>query len=243
MAWGALMGLGSGMQQLGGELMDMNKRQLAEKLAREREERAEERTVAREARRELLERQKVSETIINPDTGMKSLRNAYGDTIREEAMSQHELDALARDRQKEEASIQKALADSSLASAKANTFEEDRQLDREAIRARINASNASAGSSNRANRGLAGALTGANADVGTGQRVNDLLAANKTLVDDLTKGTENNPALYTVDELTELAEAARRSAIGADKDVNHTFQILMRREAAKRRANRTTSGL
>ena len=236
MGWGALMGLGNGLQQVGGMLEDMNKREFAEKLAREREDRAEQREKDREARRELLERQKVSTTTADPSRGVNVLRNSFGDVIREEPMTANELAQIDRDSRKEEASLRSVLAKAQSDEFAAGNLAEDREMERQLHRARLGQISASTAASNRSNRERS--LADSVANVGTGEKVNQLMAANKTLVDDLTKGTENSPADFTVGEITELADAARRAAIDQGKDVNQTFQILMRREQARRRAAR-----
>lgn len=50
MGWGAMMGLGQSLQQVGGMLMDNHKSKMKEKLELEREERADARTIASENR-------------------------------------------------------------------------------------------------------------------------------------------------------------------------------------------------
>ena len=50
MAWGALIGLGEGLKQTGSMIHDLNKQKLAEKLEKEREDRAEARKIRAEKR-------------------------------------------------------------------------------------------------------------------------------------------------------------------------------------------------
>lgn len=53
MGWGAMMGLGQSLQQVGGMVVDYNKDKMRAQLEREREERAEARALAREQRQDL----------------------------------------------------------------------------------------------------------------------------------------------------------------------------------------------
>lgn len=94
MSWGAMMGLGQGLQQVGGMLMDMNKEKMRERLEIEREQRAEQRELAKEKRQ--LEQFSGSYEI-DRDSGLKYRVNKAGhrmaDPVRLTAyeIRQHEL--------------------------------------------------------------------------------------------------------------------------------------------------------
>lgn len=81
-SWGALSGLGAGLQQFGNEWSDRAKAKLAEDLQRQREERTEERQLAREKRQEAARLRQVdsrnSQVEVDPVTGQykRVLRNS-----------------------------------------------------------------------------------------------------------------------------------------------------------------------
>lgn len=152
MAWGALMGLGNGLQQVGGMLEDKSKREVAEKLAREREDRSEDRLRAKEDRQVARENAAVARVGINPTTGMKEFFNRNEELLRAEPASAYELDSLKLAQQKEQAGLAKVLADTQYSQVRANTAAGKAELDQQLLRARIGTEGARQDSLNRANR-------------------------------------------------------------------------------------------
>lgn len=81
-SWGALSGLGAGLQQFGNDWSDREKSKLAEDLQRQREERAADRELAREQRQEAARLRQVdprnSQVEVDPSTGrmIRRLRNS-----------------------------------------------------------------------------------------------------------------------------------------------------------------------
>ena len=89
MGWGALMGLGQGLQQVGGSMMEQkqttDKMKLADQLEKEKEERQESYTKAREDRQDALEAQVVASWINVQDAKTKAWTtvglNKFGDKL------------------------------------------------------------------------------------------------------------------------------------------------------------------
>lgn len=110
-SWGALSGLGAGLQQFGNEWSDRAKAKLAEDLQRQREERREALDAAKEERRrqdalKQIDRYQTT-TDIDPATGQmtRQFRNSNGDLLRTEAVSQLEQDSIRRQAEAEEAKL------------------------------------------------------------------------------------------------------------------------------------------
>ena len=110
-SWGALSGLGAGLQQFGNEWSDRAKQKLADDLQKQREERAAERELAREKRQEAARLRQVDPRntglAVDPATGQMTriLRNSDYDTLRTEALSEYEADGLRRQEQADQAKL------------------------------------------------------------------------------------------------------------------------------------------
>lgn len=224
MAWGALMGLGNGLQQVGSMLEDKSKREVAEKLAREREDRSEDRLRAKEDRQVARENAAVARVGINPTTGMKEFFNRNEELLRAEPASAYELDSLKLAQQKEQAGLAKVLADTQYSQVRANTAAGKAELDQQLLRARIGTEGARQGSLNRANRS-GGSSTGATTPVGKGEAVNQLIKDFQPLIRSMTQEDEMNPEQQmSMEEIYDLANRSIDSATGASKDVGDTFR-------------------
>lgn len=184
---GWLAGLGAGMQQVGGELMDMNKRQMAEKLAREREDRAEERQMARENRALQRENAKVADTQVDVNSGMKRYFNANGDLLKEEPATAFELDSLKLAQQKEQAGLAKILADTRYSEVRADSAAGRSGLELELLGARVDSTRASAEASRASAVSARAAAARANAATAEASKTPTQEAA----IGSLMKETEN----------------------------------------------------
>lgn len=137
MGWGALMGLGQGLQQVGQTVQDNAKEKLKQKLLE-----------AKEARAEQKERMKVvnKRRFQTPEGVWQEVGvNAFGDDVGEARMlNQIELDQITNDAQKakEEAAnraLEKRLTESqiTLSEKKLANYDEDRELDIQKTKADI----------------------------------------------------------------------------------------------------------
>ena len=123
MGWGALMGLGEGLQQAGKMWQERDKQKLAEQLEREREERAEARAIAKEERTAQREATTVAEQRPEQDeNGVWYMRgyNSAGDPIGQPRIAtEGEIQSARMARDKDKASLDKLTSDAELAKFKA----------------------------------------------------------------------------------------------------------------------------
>lgn len=122
--WGALMGLGEGLQQAGKAWQDRDKQKLADQLEREREERAEQRAIAKEERTAQRLATTVAEQRPQQDSnGVWYMQgyNAAGTPIGEPRIAtEGEIQSARMARDKDRVSLDKLTADAELAKFKAD---------------------------------------------------------------------------------------------------------------------------
>ena len=225
MSWGALAGLGQGMQQVGTILMDREKARVAEELQKQREARAEERQRAKEKRDEEREAAKVADTREVQD-GNRWVRRSYnskGYVIREEDMATNEIDAILRSQRKDEEDIRYkgALADYNVAKAEGEPLRQ--RILNERTQAQIDTERA-----RQTELGVRARVAGQRGSSGTDgaaptreQAITDVMKE----AGDLTKG-------IPPDRLYELADAAMRNAEqlrerGINRDPLAIFRIYL----------------
>lgn len=138
--WAALA---AGADYAGKFIMDERKTELAERLAKEAEDRAEQRQIAREERAATRETKKVASSDVVQKNGSYIRRNlnAEGDVLKEEPLNPYEIDKLTRENQKESASIEKLLAETAKAKAEAAALPEKYSQERRYNEARIESYN------------------------------------------------------------------------------------------------------
>lgn len=161
MGWGVMMGLGQGLQQVSGMMLDQNKAKMAEKLELEREQRAAE----REERIFQRNQNTYGQTVYEQDgEGVwweidKAKNNSTLDrrlapkSKIDEFTNASRLDTL--NISNIESQIEKRGLEAELTRLATGSYAEDKALERQRTQAQINADNARAGSYSRANRGKA----------------------------------------------------------------------------------------
>lgn len=243
--WGVLQGLGDAMQSFGGA---MSKQALDEKLRKAREaredeleQRRNERQDAQYARTEMVEGGDGSVWEVDYDKQNREItrRPAAPNKVREIKQSQ----------QKENLTLESLLLEIEDRKRESRWEEEDRPLEREKMRAEIEAQRALAGQRSlsgqaamvRAQRtglggggGRSGSLAAAATGPSLGEAIPSLIKEYDPLVKEYTSG--DDPVL-SMEQVYELARAAiQASAERPDrKDPADTFRILLQREAAKRK--------
>ena len=123
-SWGALSGLGAGLQQFGNEWSARAKQKLADDLQKQREERAAERELAREQRQEAARLRQVDprNTMIDvdPTTGrmFRQLYNSEYQPLNRVEVGATEQESIRRQQAAEEAALNKRSLDAQLAQLK-----------------------------------------------------------------------------------------------------------------------------
>ena len=230
MSWGALAGLGQGMQQVGTILMDREKARVAEELQKQREARAEERERAKETRQAEREAAKVASTREVQD-GNRWVRRSYnsnGDVIREEDMATNEIDAILRSQRKDEEDIRYkgALADYNVAKAEGEPLRQ--RILNERTQAQIDTERA-----RQTELGVRARVAGERRTTETtppsiAQAANDLVKDNRALVESYTKAAAGETPKLSQDEVNEIARASLQAAGREGKDPTHVFQRALR---------------
>ena len=221
-SWGALSGLGAGLQQFGNEWSDRAKAKLAEDLQRQREERAEERQRAAEDRREAARLRQVdpraSSVEVDPVTGQmyRQLRNSEWSNLDRVDVSQSEQESIRRQQERDEAELRAKSLDAQLKELDLGRRPQKWAQEDAMHRARLGSESAlqaqryaSAARSNRS--GLEGVVTGGNRDSATDAQT--LIGAYPDLVKEYTTTPSDGQAKLSRDQVEELAHSVvRRSA-------------------------------
>lgn len=236
MSWGALGGLGQGLQAVGREWGERQKQALAEKLASERE-------VAREERAEARERRKVAkENMIERGGKWYNQRiNSYGDVISEEAATPDQVRARARDEQLADLTLESKGLEAALRGKQVNTFDEDRQwkredqlFDREQEERRTRASETSARAS--LERALSsGRGNDRNSDkppVEKSQVARQLVTDYEDLIGSYIESGE-----LSMQDVHAVAQSVVREATARGKDYGDSFQRALRAMAEKKKGS------
>lgn len=235
MDYGLMAGLGEGLQQLGGAVF---KAKFLDKLKEEETIRAEKRKEAQEAakidKKEYINRDGVwFEQDINPS----------GQVINERLAPKNKIEEFNRNEQKEKIGLENLITSSTLNKKKLDTYDEDRALDIEATRAKIEQDKAGA-EENRAQAdyyrmgGSGGAKAAAEAEAaGPEDYVQELLKQSKGLETQYTVG--KTPKM-TKAEYIQLARAAVLEGAKQGVDPRSTFAEILRRYLADPRVTKHT---
>ena len=233
MSWGAMMGLGQGLQQVGGMLMDMNKEKMRNQLEMERDKRKEALDIAKEQRQ--LE-QFGGSYEFDRDNGLKYRINKAGNRMADPTpISADELAAYKREQEIADldAKIKRNTAKKGglelvLTQDKIDNAAVDRDLSRRLEEARIQSEQARAGSYSRANRGSG---SGEDSKPTQAQAAKLLTTEYKSLVDSYV-GTADKPGPLSRNEVEEIAMEAARAAALQRKDPTVIFRDELARRAA-----------
>ena len=221
-SWGALSGLGAGLQQFGNEWSARAKQKLADDLQKQREERAAERELAREKRQEAARLRQVDPRntglAVDPATGQMTriLRNSDYGTLRTEALSEYEADGLRRQEQADQAKLRAQGLEAQLKELEVNRLPQKWAQEDAMHRARLSSESAlqaqryaSAAHSNRS--GLEGTVTEQGRNSATDAQT--LIGAYPDLVKEYTTTPRDGQAKLSRDQVEELAHSVvRRSA-------------------------------
>lgn len=221
-SWGALSGLGAGLQQFGKEWSSQAKDKLAEDLLKQREDRAEDRQRAREQRQEAARLQQVdpraSDIIVDPTTGAmkRQLRNSNYDILNTIDVSETEAEGLRRKQATEEAELNKRSLDAQLKQMQVERTPVKWGQEDQMHNARLGSEaslqqqrQASARASDR--RGLESAVTDQGRNSATDAQT--LVSAYPDLVKEYTTAPRDGQAKLSRDQVEELAHSViRRSA-------------------------------
>lgn len=245
-SWGALSGLGAGLQQFGNEWSDRAKQKLASDLQKQREERAAERELAREQRQEAARLRQVdprnTEIDVDPTTGrmFRQLRNSEYQPLDRVEVGASEQESIRRQEEAENAKLRSQGLEATLKELQVARLPEKYAQEDAMHRARLGTEGARQGSLNASarasdRRGLESAVTEQGRNSATDAQT--LIRSYDALVKDYTTGTKDNPAKLSRAEVEELAFAAvRRSAQRGDRpeSVAARFREMLRAEAAKK---------
>lgn len=242
--WGAMMGLGQGLQSFGGMLLDHNKTKMREKLEIEREERQVQRELDKEQR--ALDRELIKPTEWRPtqdDSGNTYLQafNSHGKPIQGERrdMSKYEAEEFARKQRMGELEVEgkeQTVANQGLEGQlkgfEVRDYDADRALKRRREEASIESSLASAQAS-RSRAMNAGSRGSSDDEASTQAQAAKLLTKEyKDLISSYL-GTAEKPGPLTTAEVEEIAMEAVRAAALQRKDATVMFRDELARRAAR----------
>lgn len=223
--YGLLQGLGAGLQQLGGSIF---KSKVLDKLKEEEAVRAEERAVAREAKKV------ASQRVIRKGDGtmVRQHLNSQGDLVKEEPVDPYELEKIQREEKKEQAELERAGLAARLGEQKLQLgerelgdYEEDRSLERRAKEANIAQSLASAERSRRPDYRETVAEIEAADEPSPGMLANQLVKEYSDLQKEYTSG--DDPAM-SAQEFREVAQATVLQAARRGVDARVAFTHALR---------------
>lgn len=235
MSWGAMMGLGQGLQQVGGMISDNYKEKMRNQLELEREERQEERAKARE----LWKRSQFSgQYEIDDATGRKYKLDMDHNRIDEgvplterEIREREQADSLAKltllGKQQD---VEKGGLDLTIKRADAENAGNMSALERQLAELKLTTERERAASLSRGNRGNTGNSASDTAPT-QAQAAKLLTSEYKTLIDSYV-GTAKEPGNLTRAEVEEIAMEVVRAAAIQRKDPS----VMFRDELAKRAA-------
>lgn len=238
MGWGALMGLGQGLQQLGGSMQENAKAKMLQQLELDKEERAEQRQVEREnraaARQEAQRAKQVESTKFVQRDGawFEQKLNADRAVVDEQLANKADIDRLNREERKEQASLDNLLTTQELNRKKLDTFEADRALDRRMQEAQISNYEASAQASRARGDSLESKLTGGAG--GMEDAVDQLLKDSGALTGQYTKPTDDEALPLGQGDLREIARASVKAAAERGVDARTFFSNALRDFYARR---------
>ena len=220
--WGALIGLGQGLQDTAQIWNEHKKGELAERLGKEREQRQADRDLAKEQRLAAAERAKVDRNAtsvdIDPVTGTykRTLRNSWYEPLGTAEVGQLEAESIRTQQEAEQAQLRTRSLDAQLKElnlgrlpekwGQEDAMHDERLQSERALQAQRYAS---AGASNR--RGLESAVTDQGRNSATDAQT--LVSAYPELVKEYTTAPRDGQAKLSRDQVEELAHSViRRSA-------------------------------
>lgn len=236
MSWGAMMGLGQGLQGVGQMILDHNKDKMRERLEREREERKHQLELEREARQQA--QFKESRPELRDGAWYMVDYNQAGREMDRRLAPQNVIQQMEREAslhdltvREKEANIESRSLDALLKGHQLENAGTMAALDQALQEARINTERSRAARYNRMYTGSDG--TSAASVKPDSQLAIEMIDLNKDLVESLTTG--ENPAL-SLHEVNGLAQAAIRAARDKGKDPIDVFQrtldLYQKRRAA-----------
>lgn len=223
--YGLLQGLGAGLQQLGGSIF---KSKVLDKLKEEEAVRAEERAVAREAKKV------ASQRVIRKGDGtmVRQHLNSQGDLVKEEPVDPYELEKIQREEQKEKSAAEKEgltvqglQQKLKLNEMELGNYEEDRGLERRVKEANIRQSEAAATRSLRPDYRETVAEIEAADEPSPGMLANQLVDEYEDLQKEYTSG--DDPAM-SAQEFREVAQATVLQAARRGVDARVAFTHALR---------------
>jgi hypothetical protein len=233
MGYGALIGLGQGLQSVGGMLMDNNKQKLASKLDAEKEERA-------AARAEKLRQQQLLEP--DPSRTKYEMRNGAlyqvipnkaGGEYEAKLASQDKIDEFNFNKKKDDISLEAATLGLTKSKKDLEGYDEDKALDREYKRSQIQ--------ENR-DTGLAAVMragTAATAAQPAGSfedAVDDLVKDSGDIQRQYTTAKGDEEPLMTPTEYRMVVKDAVKAAAQRGKDPRSFLTEALRRYVADKRS-------
>lgn len=233
MGWGALMGLGNGLQQVGGMLEDKSKREMAEKLQQDREARAADRELAKEERAVARQKKAVAVERLNENTGMIDYLNSDRELIRSEQATPQQLETAKLAREKDAAQVERLIAQASLDKARAEGEPLKQSLAARLTEAKIGTETARQGSLGRSNRDSGGS-GGGSTEAQTGAVVTKLVRDYNSLVNSYTRAPKDGEAALTQAQVYDIAQQAIEEAAINEEDHGEVFRKMLSEAAANK---------
>lgn len=222
-------GLAGGAQVLSDDIRMKEKMRFLEELEKERENRADQRAMAKEKREELRQAKRRDPSLDRPDPsrGVIETFNSNGDKLGEIPMTEHQREGIMLDREKERVGLENTVLSGDLTREQLRQaplkFDMERERHDDTLRTNEARRAESAARAEAARKRASGAATPLGATgISTGQAINSLVSDHKDLVEQYTNDG------YTMDQINAIAEASLRSASRENKDVAHTFQLALR---------------
>lgn len=232
MSWGAMMGLGQGLQGVGSMIMDYNKDKLRERLEIEREERKAAREEVKEERR-LDQWSGKTENRLGEDGVWREIRISNRGVPMNQAreLTEQEIAAIERSARKDDLSLQsleEGLRGTQLSNQKTelelSTWAEDRQMKREAHNARISQMRARALRASSSGSGVSEEV-----EVGASEIASTLTSEFKDLISSYTGG--DRPKL-TREEVENIAYSVAIVSVRQGRDAAQMFRQELAKAAA-----------
>lgn len=250
--WGAMIGLGQGLQDTAQIWNEHKKGQLAEKLTKEREQRQSDREMAKEQRQEAARLKQVdsrnSSVDVDPATGqmVRTLRNSNYDPLNTVAVSQMEAESIRTQQEAEQAQLRTRSLDAQLKELNLGRLPEKWGQEDAMHRARLGTESArqsslyaSAGASNR--RGLESSVT---EERNSASDARILMDTYSDLVKEYTTAPRDGTAILTRAQAEDVAQAVIQRSVDNRLNPGQVAQAFRQalRITAERNKNATPSG-
>lgn len=242
--WGVLIGVGQGLQDAAKMWNEAEKSKLAEKLAKEREQRQADRDLAKEQRQAAAERAKVDSNAtsvdIDPVTGayQRTLRNSWHEPLGTAEVGQLEAETIRQQRAQREAELRTKSLDAQLKELNVGRLPQKWAQEDAMHRARLGSESAlqtqryaSARASER--RGLADSME-SSAPVSREQYANELVKEYKAAFDRAEVPTNQRDGLATA--------AVQRAAIDGTSPAQAMLELIREYREGAPRAGQKSPG-